>query len=127
MAIPSGSGSEVLKHHRVLAVSNSWVALIPVADINVNIIVTVISIIVTNTHTANVQWNLATHDYNGSAYSNESRFLHTQSIATTATFVWSDRFVLYSGSASTRPSLRGLSEAASNVDVHTSYIVQNWT
>ena len=127
MAIPSGSGSEVLKHHRVLAVSNSWVDLIPVADINVNIIVTVISIIVTNTHTANVQWNLATHDYNGSAYSNESRFLHTQSIATTATFVWSDRFVLYSGSASTRPSLRGLSEAASNEDVHTSNKVQNWT
>ena len=127
MAIPSGSGSEVLKHHRVLAVSNSWVDLIPVADINVNIIVTVISIIVTNTHASSCLMNLATHDYNGSSYSNESRFLFTQAIASKETFVWSDRFVLYSGSASTRPSLRGLPEASGDVDVDTSYRVQNWT
>ena len=126
MAYPSGSGSEVLKNHRVAALSSSWVDLIPVADINVNIIVTVISIIVSNQHTATCLFNLSTQDYNGSSYTNESRFLHTQSITDKDTFVWNDRFVLYSGSSSTRQALRGLTEQAGDCDVMTSYIVQNW-
>ena len=44
MAIPTGPGTEVAYCHRVAAVSDSWVDLIPVADINVNIIFTTIVI-----------------------------------------------------------------------------------
>ena len=128
MAIPTGTGTEVAYCHRVEAVSDSWVDLIPVADINVNIISTLMSVVITNTDASICQVSLAIHNYNGSGYSGESRFLYTQVIGTgNRTFVWDTRMVLFSASASTRPALRAITEATGDVDVYTSYIKQDWT
>ena len=127
MAIPSGSGTEVLKSHRVLAGTDSWVDLIPVADCDVNKIVTVLSIIVMNGSASTEDLSLGIFTYNGSAYANESRYVNTHSIATKQTFVWNDKFVLTAADSSNRQVLRAISENAGDFDYHTSYIVQDWS
>ena len=127
MAIPSGGGTEVLKSHRALAGSDSWVDLIPVADCDVNKIVTVLSIIAMNGSASTEYLSLGIFTYNGSAYANESRYVNTHSMVTKATFVWNDKFVLTATDSSNRQVLRALSESAGDFDYHTSYIVQDWT
>jgi len=127
MAIPSGSGSEVLKSHRALAGSDSWVDLIPVADCDEDKIVTVLSIIVMNGSASTEELSLGIFTYNGSAYANESRYLNTYSMSTKETFVWSDKFVLTAADSSNRQVLRAISENAGDFDYHTSYILQDWT
>ena len=120
--------TEILKSHRIENVTSSaWTLIIPIADIDVNKTVTILSIIISNQHTAAVDVNLAFHNYNGSSYSNESRFLHTQTIGAKDTFVWSDRLVLYSPSSALRPSVKCLNESGGDTDVYTSYILQDFT
>ena len=128
MAYPTGSGTEILKSHRIIGLNSSaWTDLIPVADTDVNKTVIVISIVAMNSDSSTKDLNIATHMYNGSSYSAESRFIYMQSMPAKSTFVFNERMVLYSGSSSTRQSLRALMESGGDTDIHTSYILQDWT
>ena len=120
--------TEILKSHRIENVTSSaWTLIIPIADIDVNKTVTVLSIIISNQSAAAVDVNLAFFNYNGSSYSNESRFLHTQTIDDKDTFIFNDRLVLYSPSSALRPSIKALNESGGDTDIYTSYILQDFT
>jgi hypothetical protein len=113
MAIPSGSGTEVLKNGVFAAVSTSAIKLIDgVADH----IYTVISITICNTAAANETFDL---------YLNTPdvvEILSDQALAANKTFVFNDRLVL----TGTHELVIATASAA-DVDCVVSYIDQDWS
>ena len=116
MAIPSGSGTEVLKRHYVHELSNTETALITGVA---NHIYTVLSIVWTeqgdNAETV--------HMYIGyDAGATDIYLMSSQSLTSEQSFVWNDKFVLTG-----TDKLYTKTANSANVDVWISYIDQDWT
>ena len=134
MAIPSGSGSEVLKNASILAFSGSsndpwavnWGAETTSQNethaVPTNHIITVLSFSFCNTHATNgYMFNLMVKLNGGSSY---KFILNSQLVAAKETFVWNDKIVLH-------PADRLLfddpsTDGGDDADIVISYIDQNW-
>lgn len=118
MAIPSGSGTEVLKRHSVHANSDAWVNLITGVA---NHIYTVISIVASeaggNAETLGLRVDIS------AAGSNQIHLATFNSIQLPANgvFTWNDKIVL-----SGTDKLEAYNSAG-NVDWYISYIDQDWS
>ena len=116
MAIPSGSGTEVLKRHYVHALSNTETALITGVA---NHIYTVLSIAWTEQADATE----TVHMYIGyDGGSTDIYLMSSQSLNSEETFVWNDKFVLTGTDI-----LYTRTANAANVDCWISYIEQDWS
>ena len=97
MAIPSGTGTEVLKRATKNALNNSTFTIGAVAsgaDVNIgtNHIVTIISIFIHNTSGTATFWRMDLNDG-----SNDIRMYGNTDLAPNTTFAWNDKFILTSG------------------------------
>ena len=119
MTIPSGGGTEVIKHFKAYAVSTSAVLLIPspAADH----IYTVLSIIWSNTTSGAEAVYLKTFSDSGLS-ANEFWVLRQGDIPAYGTYVWNDRF-----SFSGELYLATSTGAVTDIDVFITYIDQDWT
>ena len=116
MAIPSGSGTEVLKVAHIAGVTNSENVLINGVA---NHIYTILSISVCETGGASETFDLyIDDDGGGTAY----EILSDQAIGANETFVWNDRLVL-----SGTDHLCMITANSANIDVVISYIDQDWS
>ena len=115
MAIPSGSGSEILTSNYYQDISSETLILQGVA----NHIYTIISIIICNTDGSSREVYLKRYDASGT--SNPHFILMGESIPGESTFIMNDRFVI-SGAYNLR-----LTSASGNADCVISYIDQDWT
>ena len=116
MAIPSGSGIEVLKVAHIAGVTNSENVLINGVA---NHIYTILSITVCETAGAAETFDLYIDDDGGGT---DYEILSDQSISANATFVWNDKLVL-----SGTDHLCMITASAANIDVVISYIDQDWS
>ena len=119
MAIPSGSGTEVIKYHQVKAVSSSPTLLIP--SPTADHIYTVLNITFANTTTGPEYIQMRTFTDSGLS-ANEHWIIRTQEIGTEQVFVWNDRFS-FSGVLYLSANLA----SAGDIDIHTTYIDQDWS
>ena len=119
MAIPSGSGTEVIKHFKVYGVANSENLLIPSPA--ANHIYTVLSIIWNNTTSGAETIYLKTFSDSGLS-ANEFWLLRSGDIPAYGTYVWNDRF-----SFSGELYLSTSTAANTDLDVFITYIDQDWT
>ena len=117
MAIPSGSGTEVLKNAVKVVVSNSAVKLI---DGVANHIYTVLSVTICETAGAAETFNLYVWDAN--ATNNVVEVLSDQAIGANETFIWNDRLVL-----SGTQELTIITASSADLDCIVSYIDQDWS
>lgn len=117
MAIPSGSGTEVLKRASLHAVTNSYQAIITGTA---NHIYTILSVIFCEQGEAAELINMRV-DVSASG-SNQIRLLEQQTIGVFGTFVFNDKFVL-----SGTDKLEVGTDGPANVDVYVSYIDQDWS
>ena len=126
MAIPSGSGTEVLKRTTINSQSNTATAFrwdgtmattgTSTYTVPANHIITVISIIFSEQGGAAESISLLLND------GTNNISLMDQSIPSLGTFVWNDKFVLTGGD-----KLTAVLSNAGNVDVLLSYIDQDWS
>ena len=116
MAIPSGSGTEVLKFNHYQAVASETLIFQGVA----NHIYTILSLIVTNTDGSNNR-ELYLKLYDASGTSNEHQIIQGSVIPASGTYVFNDKFVI-SGAYNLR-----VTTASGDSDVILSYIDQDWT
>ena len=121
MAIPSGSGSEVLKVVYETYASGT-VSLI---TSGANEIITILSIIVCETNNTEEELYLmidaARNDVSGTA-GQDIFLLYQTPIGKKQTFVWNDKFVFYGGDV-----LKFYAGSAGDMDITVSYIVQDWS
>ena len=116
MAIPSGSGTEVLKRASIHGLTNSAQAIITGVA---NHIYTILCI------TFNEQGGTAeTISMYGEpdAGATKIRIIQDQALGASSTFVWNDKFVLQGTDI-----LKVETGGSANVDVWVSYIDQDWT
>ena len=121
MAIPSGSGTEVLKRATKNALNNatfSFGLVASGADVNVgtNHIVTILSITIHNTSGSTEVWRMDLNDG-----SDDIRMIGNENLTANTTFVWNDKFVLTSGD-----TLK-LTVGSQAFDIVISYIDQDWS
>ena len=127
MAIPSGSGTEVLKRTTINNQSNDATAFrwdgtmatvgTETYTVPANHIITVLSIIICEqTNTAE---SVSMYMYDGA---NNHQFLEGQALSAYSTFIWNDRFVLTGGD-----KLVVDLASAGSVDFVLSYIDQDWS
>jgi len=116
MAIPSGSGTEVLKIAHAAGVTNSETVLITGVA---NHIYSILTITVCETAATAGTFDLYVDDNGGGT---DYEILSDQTLAANQTFVWNDRLVL-SGTDTLCIALG----SAGNVDVVVSYIDTDWT
>ena len=131
MAIPSGSGSEVLNRHTVYAVGSYPATQIDWAQsdgqttvgntsgtvaVPTDTIITILTVSACNTDTGNRNLDMYVTSTLGNIY-----LFHTQVVAPKQTFVWNDKFVLREGD-----KLK-LYNSGSNSDWIVSFIYQDWT
>ena len=121
MAIPTGSGTEVLKRSIIDGLGTSEQTLITGVA---NHIYTIISILVAQKNSSATTFTLYVDP---SAGGTDMHILNAHSLPGNSHFVWNDKFVLTATDSSNRQVLRALSESAGDFDYHTSYIVQDWT
>ena len=124
MAIPSGSGSEVLKNIMWEDVGSSADAVFTGVQHH---IYTVVSIIVSNQHSASVTvtGNLFGYDSYGSANGQYFRIFR-QAIPVNGTFVFNDKFCIH-GQGSNN-AVQKINIGCTNVcDITMMYIDQDWT
>ena len=114
MAIPTGSGTEVLKHFKVHELTGSTVTLITG---QANHIYTILSIFCTNLTSTEEKIDVYIVDSSVTYF-----LLRKQSIAPDNTFVLNDKIVL-SGTQNLQTNL----DTAGNVDIWGSYIEQDWS
>jgi len=113
MAIPSGSGSEVLKRATVHSCSVGWTEVL---SGTANHIYTILSIIIMDANGLGSDVNIAVNDG-----SNDIHILGTQTVGKTETFVWNDKFVMEGDDD------LDIYSSASGMDFYISYIDQDWT
>jgi hypothetical protein len=122
MGIPSGSGTEVPKAVYMHALTNSVKTLI---SGDANKIRTVLSVVFTemdgNAESFNMYIDAGYADVAGVS-STDIYLLHLASVGERETFVYNDRFVVYGLDA-----LKVEVPAGGNVDVHCSFIEQDWS
>ena len=116
MAIPSGSGTEVLKVNRYQTISTETLVFQGVADH----IYTILSIIIVNTDGANSR-EFYLSLYYGTGTSNTHRIIYAQPVPASGVFVWNDKFVI-SGSYNMR-----LTSGNGDADIMVSYIDQDFS
>ena len=116
MAIPSGSGTEVLKVNRYQAIQSETLIFQGVADH----IYTILSIIATNTDGSNSR-EFYLKLFDGTGTSNPHFITMAEPVPAGKTYVWNDKFVI-SGAYNMR-----LTSANGDADVMVSYIDQDWT
>ena len=116
MAIPSGSGTEVLKVAHIAGVTNSENVLINGVA---NHIYTILSISVCETGGASETFDLYIDD---DGCGTDYEILSDQAIGANETFVWNDRLVL-----SGTDHLCMITANSANIDVVISYIDQDWS
>ena len=114
MAIPTGSGTEVLKVAHVAGVTNSENVLINGVA---NHIITVISITICEVAGTNEAFYLTVNDG-----ASDIHLLNAQSISASSTFVWNDKIVLVGGD-----KLIIDTTTAANLDVLYTFIDQDWS
>ena len=119
MAIPSGSGTEVIKSTQIIGLTDSVQTLITgVADH----IYTVLSIIVCEADDqAGDQINIYLTDSDGS--SNPAFLLRSQPVGAGETFVFNDKFSYTGGTQKLQIKVK----TTGNMDVRCTYIDQDWT
>ena len=127
MAIPSGSGTEVLKRTTIHAQSNTATAFrwdgtmattgTSTYTVPANHIITVLNVIFNEQANAGEDINLYMNDG-----TNNIQLLQTQRLNGYQTFVWNDRFVLTAGD-----KLIINAGDAANVDAICNYIDQDWS
>ena len=117
MAIPSGSGTEVLKSTTLTATSDTPAAMITGVA---NHIYTIVSIIITEQGGASETIRFFIADSDGS--SNPHYILPSTTLGSETAFVWNDKFVIKGNK-----KLIFESGNAANIDVICSYIDQDWT
>ena len=127
MAIPSGSGTEVLKRTTIHAQSNTetsfrWDGTMATTGTSTytvpsNHIITVLSIIIVEQGNASETFEIYMNDG-----SNNIRLLSSQPISAYGTFVWNDRFVLTGGD-----KLAVNAGSTADIDFLCSYIDQDWS
>ena len=116
MAIPSGSGTEVLKVAHIAGVTNSENVLINGVA---NHIYTILSMTICETGGATETFDLYIDDDGGGTY---YEILSDQTIGANATYVWNDKLVL-----SGTDHLCMITANSANIDVVISYIDQDWS
>ena len=124
MAIPSGSGTEVLKNIMWEDVTSSSDAIFTGVQHH---IYTVLSVIVTNMHSASVTLtgNIFGYDSYGPANGQYFRIFR-QTIPVDGTFVFNDKFVVH-GQGSNN-AVQKIQFSCTNVcDIVMSYIDQDWS
>ena len=115
MAIPSGSGTEVLKHAYVNALSTTSTTILNGVA---NHVYTVLSIVFTDVvNGSDEKINMEIHDS-----STVLTLMKHQPVGGYQSFVWNDRLVL-SGDV----DLKVYTSSGAEVDVWLSYIDQHWT
>ena len=117
MAIPSGSGTEVLKHISNRTLTNSWTTILTGVT---NHIYTILSVIATETGSNAELLNIGVAD--DGSNTNLHYITNMASIPANGTFVWNDKFVI-SGAKYLRMAL----DSSGDVDIWVSYIDQDWT
>ena len=117
MAIPTGSGTEVIKYTKLTDLSNTNQTLITGVA---NHIYTIISIIWCEQGVANEQIMLHLNDSDGST--NRCMIFYGLDLPSESTFVWSDRFSFDGDKKLATGAL-----ATANIDVICTYIDQDWT
>jgi len=117
MAIPSASGTEVIKYNKLTALSSSFVTGITGVTDH---IYTILSIIWTETSEANAEELFMTM-FDSDGTSNEHYLLVKAPLPIKGTFVWNDKF-----SFSGNKTLRFKCQNTADVDVFITYIDQNW-
>ena len=130
MALPTGSGSEIIKSSHfslVGATSGGTTSLITGVALH---IYTVLSIIITNRTTrTNDTLNLGLLCHGG-ANNEDVYLLFAQSIGSKETFTWNDRFSFHgqgNNSAVQKLQFYTAGDNASQFDIHVTYIDQDWT
>jgi hypothetical protein len=117
MAIPSGSGTEILKRTSIHANNDAWAILI---DGVANHIYTVLSIVWCES--GNAAETIGLNIDISAAGSNEINILSTSTaLPANGTFIFNDRLVLTG-----TDELQAFSSAG-NTDIYCSYIDQDWT
>ena len=121
MAIPSGSGTEVLKSNLQMTIGGGETDLI---DLTVSgiWIATVISVVVTN-DIGNENGLFDLHIVSPSSPSGDVKLLVAQAVNANETFVFSDRVVIEDG----QKLAFERNGSAGSFDITTSYILQDWT
>ena len=119
MAIPSGSGTEVLKKAFKAGLSDSDEKLI---DGVANHIYTVLSISITETGGADEIVHMYIYQSATNDSTNKVELLRSESIPANTTFIYSDKIVLVG-----TDELVIKTGTSANVDVWCSYIDQDWT
>jgi len=116
MAIPSGSGSEVLKVAHIAGVTNSENVLLNGVA---NHIYSILSISICETAGAAETFDLyIDDDGDGTDY----EILSDQALGANETFIWNDRLVI-----SGTDHLCMATASSANIDVVITYIDQDWT
>jgi len=113
MAIPSGSGSEILKRVQSNGNSNTQVNILTVDTLH---IVTVLSIVICNIPATNHTFDiLVSPGGSGACF-----LMPTTSISGASSFVWNDRLVM------TAADILKISSTSTDFELYVSYIDQNW-
>lgn len=118
MAIPSGSGTEVLKRSHIQQLTNSEQKIIDGS--NANHIITVLNVIFCEA--SNTDELLQMFIYPSANSSEETRLLRSQPIPAYGTFVWNEKIVLVG-----TDELVVKTSSTGNVDVTCNYILQDWS
>jgi hypothetical protein len=116
MAIPSGSGSEVLKRGTFTVTDNTDTKIL---DGAADHIYTVLSVVVVETAGAAETFDLYVDP---SAGGTDYEILSDQALGANETFVWNDRMVL-----TATDELNIKAGGACNIDIYISYIDQDWS
>ena len=116
MAIPSGSGSEVLKVANIAGVTNSENVLLNGVAKH---IYSILSISVCETAGAAETFDLYIDDDGGGT---DYEILSDQALGANETFIWNDRLVI-----SGTDHLCMATASSANIDVVITYIDQDWT
>ena len=116
MAIPSGSGTEVLKVAHTAGVTNSENVLINGVA---NHIYSILSISICETAGAAETFDLYIDDDGGGT---DYEILSDQQIGANETFIWNDRLVI-----SGTDHLCMITASSANIDVIITYIDQDWS
>lgn len=116
MAIPSGSGTEVLKRASVHGNSGAWTTVITGVA---NHIYTVLSVVASEQSLGNEKIGMRVDI--SAAGSNQIYFFPNTDLGGEETFVWNDKFVL------TGTDKLEIYNSAGNVDWYISYIDQDWS
>ena len=118
MAIPSGSGSEVLKRVTTSGDHDTAKTILTVSALH---ICTILSITICNNSASNAEtFYLFFEDASNSG--SGLYITRATPLAADATFVWNDKFVLYPGDV-----LKLTSNGTSDIMTLTSYIDQDWS